>query len=97
MRAIHELLSMAELFKTNNELKKMNILYTKTLPFVAEIFHCKKKGSLLFQQTCEPAYCVTTRRLNNESLANDLGPVVQSIVSLTSSLRGLLVKCFTTL
>ena len=28
---------------------------------------------------------------------NDLGPVVQSIVSLTSSLRGQLVKCFTTL
>ena len=26
-----------------------------------------------------------------------LGPVVQSIVSLTSSLRGQLVKCFTTL
>ena len=28
---------------------------------------------------------------------DDLGPVVQSIVSLTSSLRGQLVKCFTTL
>ena len=27
----------------------------------------------------------------------NLGPVVQSIVSLTSSLRGQLVKCFTTL
>ena len=27
----------------------------------------------------------------------DLGPVVQSIVSLTSSLRGQLVKCFSTL
>ena len=27
----------------------------------------------------------------------DLGPVVQSIVSLTSSLRGQLVKCFTIL
>ena len=26
-----------------------------------------------------------------------LGPVVQSIISLTSSLRGQLVKCFTTL
>ena len=26
-----------------------------------------------------------------------LGPIVQSIVSLTSSLRGQLVKCFTTL
>ena len=29
--------------------------------------------------------------------ADCLGPVVQSIVSLTSSLRGQLVKCFTTL
>ena len=28
---------------------------------------------------------------------NDQGPVVQSIVSLTSSLRGQLVKCFTAL
>ena len=27
----------------------------------------------------------------------ELGPVVQSMVSLTSSLRGQLVKCFTTL
>ena len=30
------------------------------------------------------------------SRAKDLGPVVQSIISLTSSLRGQLVKCFTT-
>ena len=30
-------------------------------------------------------------------LKNDLGPVVQSIVSLTSSLRGQLVKSFRTL
>ena len=28
---------------------------------------------------------------------NVLGPVIQSMVSLTSSLSGLLVKCFTTL
>ena len=31
------------------------------------------------------------------TLCSDLGPVVQSIVSLTSSLRGQLVKRFTTL
>ena len=31
------------------------------------------------------------------SVAKLLGPVVQSIVSLTSSLRGQLVKCFATL
>ena len=30
-------------------------------------------------------------------MANEPGPVVQSIVSLTSSLRGQLVKCFETL
>ena len=33
----------------------------------------------------------------NTNLYVVLGPVVQSIVSLTSSLRGQLVKCFTTL
>ena len=32
-----------------------------------------------------------------QSLLKDQGPVVQSIVSLTSSLRGQLVKCLTTL
>ena len=31
------------------------------------------------------------------SAASDLGPVVQSIVSLTSSLGGQLIKCFMTL
>ena len=35
------------------------------------------------------------RKLMN--FKKDLGPVVQSIVSLTSSFRGQLVKCFTTL
>ena len=34
--------------------------------------------------------------LKPNSLASDLGPVVQSIVSLTSSLTGQLVECFTT-
>ena len=29
--------------------------------------------------------------------SNDLGPVVKSIVSLTSLLRGQIIKCFTTL
>ena len=33
----------------------------------------------------------------NETEFIELGPVVQSIVSLTSSLRGRLVKCFTAL
>ena len=31
-----------------------------------------------------------------DSMAKNQGPVVQSIASLTSSLRGQLVKCFTT-
>ena len=35
--------------------------------------------------------------LTLQCLANTLGPVVQSIVSLTNSLRGQLVKCFMTL
>ena len=41
--------------------------------------------------------------LNNDAVGAhncmkvDLGPVVQSIVSLTSSIRSQLVKCFTTL
>ena len=34
---------------------------------------------------------------NNPYLTDDQGPVVQSIVSLTSSLGGQLVKCFMTL
>ena len=39
---------------------------------------------------------ICSRRLN-KLRTKDQGPVVQSIVSLTSSLRGQLVKCFTTL
>ena len=35
--------------------------------------------------------------LNQVFQRKHLGPVVQSIVSLTSSLRGQLVKCFTTI
>ena len=39
----------------------------------------------------------SNRKLNQSAGAGGLGPVVQSIVSLTSSLRGQLVKCFMTL
>ena len=42
-------------------------------------------------------YCSLSLGLTVYFLVSDLGPVVQSIVSLTSSLRGQLVKCFTTL
>ena len=43
--------------------------------------------------------CTKTRpcRLHMVKHTSSLGPVVQSIVSLTSSLRGQLVKCFKTL
>ena len=40
---------------------------------------------------------VRLRTKGNPGVVIDLGPVVQSIVSLTNSLRGQLVKCFTTL
>ena len=40
-------------------------------------------------------FAVILAKVNN--FCGFLGPVVQSIVSLTSSLRGQLVKCFTTL
>ena len=40
---------------------------------------------------------LTAEILNRTRNARVQGPVVQSIVSLTSSLRGQLVKCFTTL
>ena len=36
-------------------------------------------------------------QLNSDQVITDQGSVVQSIVSLTRSLRGQLVKCFTTL
>ena len=41
--------------------------------------------------------CLDSSNDSNFSTANHQGPVVQSIVSLTSSLRGQLVKCFMTL
>ena len=44
-------------------------------------------------------YCSGVDSGQGQSKLNNvlLGPVVQSIVSLTSSLRGQLIKCFTTL
>ena len=38
-----------------------------------------------------------TQSKQDKKKAKGQGPVVQSIVSLTSSLRGQLIKCFTTL
>ena len=43
------------------------------------------------------AFVLRYATLSGNSFLNDQGPVVQSIVSLTSSLRGQFVKCFKTL
>ena len=47
------------------------------------------------QLTCTSAFVFFMSLMPDRSAVQ--GPVVQSIVSLTSSLRGQLVKCFTTL
>ena len=72
------------------------------------IFLLKKCEELL---QCKAPLILSTKNISVFGKANDalnnwalgyhnvprfLGPVVQSIVSLTSSLRGHLVKCFTT-
>ena len=44
-----------------------------------------------------PYWCLLISCLSGMASRDNLGPVVQSIVSLTSSLRGQLVKCFMTL
>ena len=45
-----------------------------------------------YEYLCNVLYLYKCRKAENEQ-----GPVVQSIISLTSSLRGQLVKCFMTL
>ena len=58
---------------------------------------CSNFGILyLFDNKTEPSCLKLTPSIVNGMLIFQ-GPVVQSIVSLTSSLRGQLVKCFTTL
>ena len=62
-------------------------------------------GVITHNLHCENVYmsdndifdCFCFRRQVCKKVLEDLGPVAQSIVSLTSSLRGQLVKCFTTL
>ena len=49
---------------------------------------------ILFQ--CKANTILTSQRMVIFSVEETLGPVVQSIVRLTSSLRGQRVKCFTT-
>ena len=61
--------------------------------------HCTRKTSIVFVVQ-DSLVCVCRilemADLNGENIKNQ-GPVVQSIVSLTSSFRGQLFKCFTTL
>ena len=47
------------------------------------------------KESCD--FFLRTNFTKNTALFTNQGPVVQSIGSLTSSLRGQLVKCFTTL
>ena len=68
------------------------------------LFYCFAKTELCRNILCMEAYIVPylsyyipTETLYQTVVVVDLGPVVQSIVSLTSSLRGQLVKSFMTL
>ena len=51
--------------------------------------------SIQAHKTCSISHCFNNRDMKR-LLVNEVGPVIQSIVSLTSSLRGQLVKCFMT-
>ena len=53
---------------------------------------CSAKAFLIFFNKKDQCIWLYSRKTLNEQ-----GPVVQSIVSLTSSLRGQLINCFTTL
>ena len=57
---------------------------------------------MLLISTMEMSVAILNDRTETDTdavsfLFDRLGPVVQSIVSLTNSLRGQLIKCFTTL
>ena len=54
-----------------------------------------KINKMHYYQVTEKQYFI--KFITNMYQYDKQGPVVQSIVSLTSSLRGQLVKCFTTL
>ena len=82
----------------------MNIL--KMLAFEESVFLNKAKMMLTVVNRLIPEYVcrlferrpVDSLNMSLRSISNcNQGPVVQSIVSLTSSLTGQLVKCFTTL
>ena len=71
---------------------------------VVLLYWCWKQMYFILFQVVEkqlriPTYYCTVWliKLNVEVFCIQLGPVVQNIVGLTSSLRGQLVKCFTSL
>ena len=72
----------------------MQILYYPSL----SVSSFKNIGRRSNQDPLTPSLKSPTNDFDHGSLASFVfqGPVVQSIVSLTSSLRGQLVKCFTT-
>ena len=57
-------------------------------------FCSAKSGHIFAYNTYENTFC---HELTTTLVFNDQGPVVQGMVSIASSLRGQLVKCFTTL
>ena len=63
------------------------------MKFTNPLFSSKKT---CIESTCNVPFSSVYFK-QSKFIYTDLGPVVQSIVSLTSSLRGQLVKCFTTL
>ena len=103
---VHVLQIWAQLFKIKyTVIEKGNmfskILFTNHCHFLVEKSMKSHKGSSDFSSgNISLLDFICTVRLN-KPLTNDfvklLDPVVQSIVSLTSSLRGQLVKCFMTL
>ena len=81
---------------------------TNCAPLIADLFlFCYEidfMASLSYNKEAEIIQAFNSTSRNLDDLLNidnpyfkGQGPVIQSIVSLTSSLRGQLVKCFTTL
>ena len=89
-------------------LLKFGIWFTRSILAGADLLHLRHKiMPLPLPNPLHFIKCNTPRALNrittvlrshqDDFASAGLGPVVQSILSLTSSLRGQLIKCFTTL
>ena len=61
------------------------------------VYITDRSGAVLLLWFLNITFCYARHVVYGIGRYNHLGPVVQSIVSLTSSLRGQLVKCFMTL